>query len=352
MRSRIRARLWVGVGVGVVWMAPAALALEPAGAGVHVDVLFSPEGGCEERVVQELGRARKTIRVQAYTFTSSIVARALSDARARGVDCEVILDKWNRTEKFSAARSIFNAGIPCFIDDSHTIANNKVILVDDATLLTGSYNFTRAAEASNAENLLIITGMPDLMKAYAGNYAKHRQHAKPYVPVSATQPAITGEAVASEDVVNPGPASGGKVYVTPNGKKYHRANCEFLRRRGEGDRPLRDSRQVHALFKVHALTVRIVWLSCANVDAQSRERNWPVRTRRLRSSPDNARHQSVLGMTVHSPVHAPGVARDAARQERRMIDPAGTDKSVFVGAAAPEHAQKQTCACHSWTFTV
>jgi phosphatidylserine/phosphatidylglycerophosphate/cardiolipin synthase-like enzyme len=215
--------------------APPAAPADPATAG-HIDVLFSPGGGCQERVVAELGKAVKTIRMQAYTFTSSVVAAALRDAKERGVECEVILDSSNRTDKFSAARIVREAGIPCLIDDSHTVANNKVIIIDDATLLTGSYNFTRAAEAANAENLLVITGMPQLLKAYADNYRTHREHGRPFDSArTATQPALAGEAISSPQpapAADAKPALTGKVYVTPNGKKYHRAGCEFLRGAG------------------------------------------------------------------------------------------------------------------------
>ena len=132
----------------------------------RIDVLFSPDGGCEARVVAELGKAKKSIRLQGYTFTSQVVALALADAHKRGVDCEVILDKSNATDKFTAAPLIKAAGIPCWLDEEHMVAINKVLIIDDATVLTGSYNFTRAAESANAENLLVMSGMPDLARAY------------------------------------------------------------------------------------------------------------------------------------------------------------------------------------------
>lgn len=228
--------------LGLSVLTVSSQAVETAAPAGHVDVLFSPGGGCEERLVSELAKAKKTLRLQAYTFTSAKVAKALADAKKRGVDCEVVLDKSNRTDKFTAAVAVHDAGIPCWIDDLHTVANNKVILIDDTTLLTGSYNFTRAAEASNAENLLIITGMPDLMKAYAENYAKHREHAKPYTgPEDVPDPDAAGAGAAgSTAAANPGKRvklvsasqpsgnKSGKVWVTANGKKYHAAGCEFL----------------------------------------------------------------------------------------------------------------------------
>jgi phosphatidylserine/phosphatidylglycerophosphate/cardiolipin synthase-like enzyme len=42
------------------------------------------------------------------------------------------------------------------IDAQHTIAHNKVIIIDGETVITGSFNFTKAAEESIAENLFVI----------------------------------------------------------------------------------------------------------------------------------------------------------------------------------------------------
>src|SRR5438128_1846278 len=66
---------------------------------------------------------------------------------------QVILDKSNQTDKYSAATFTQNYGFPTFIDDRHSIAHNKVIINDGHTVLTGSFNFMKQAEENNAENL-------------------------------------------------------------------------------------------------------------------------------------------------------------------------------------------------------
>jgi phosphatidylserine/phosphatidylglycerophosphate/cardiolipin synthase-like enzyme len=90
------------------------------------------------------------------TFTSAPIAKALMDAHRRGVKIQVILDKSNQTDKYSAATFTQNYGIPTFIDDRHAIAHNKIIIIDSHTVLAGSFNFRKQAEQSNAENLLVI----------------------------------------------------------------------------------------------------------------------------------------------------------------------------------------------------
>ena len=144
-----------------------------------IQVFFSPNGGCTETVVENVGKAKSTVLVQAYSFTSAPIAKALVDAKNRGVKVEVILDKSQRTEKYSGADFLLHAGVQTFIDAKHAIAHNKIMVIDSHTILTGSFNFTKAAENSNAENLLVIENGV-LAKKYTANWQKHLEHSEPY----------------------------------------------------------------------------------------------------------------------------------------------------------------------------
>jgi len=142
-------------------------------------VYFSPRGGCTEAVVRELNAARQTVLVQAYSFTSAPIASALVAASRRGVRVEAVLDKSNKTGKYSEADFLLNGRIPTYIDDKHAIAHNKVMIIDGETVLTGSFNFTKAAEESNAENLLILRST-QLAGLYSNSFLEHREHSPPY----------------------------------------------------------------------------------------------------------------------------------------------------------------------------
>ena len=131
-------------------------------------VCFSTNAGCTESIIREINAAKSEILVQAYSFTSVPIAKALTNAFKRGIKVEAILDLSQRKEKYTSAAFISNAGIPTFIDDKHTIAHSKFMIIDKETAITGSSNFTKAAEEKNAENLLII-GNKDLAKIYIGN---------------------------------------------------------------------------------------------------------------------------------------------------------------------------------------
>lgn len=140
---------------------------------------FSPNGGCTEAIIQEISNAKKEILVQAYSFTSQPIAKALLSAHKRGIKVQVVLDKSQKSQKYTSAAFLANVGIPTYIDPVHAIAHNKVMIIDQETVITGSFNFTKAAEEKNAENLLIIKSK-DLAKPYIENWNKHKEHSEPY----------------------------------------------------------------------------------------------------------------------------------------------------------------------------
>jgi phosphatidylserine/phosphatidylglycerophosphate/cardiolipin synthase-like enzyme len=118
-------------------------------------VCFTPGGQCTRLIIEEIEGARHTILVQAYSFTSAPILSALKAAHARGVEVEVIVDKTSARpspsgSRYSAATYLTNAGIPVWVDSKVAIAHNKVMVLDDATVITGSFNFTAAAQNHNA----------------------------------------------------------------------------------------------------------------------------------------------------------------------------------------------------------
>jgi phosphatidylserine/phosphatidylglycerophosphate/cardiolipin synthase-like enzyme len=145
-----------------------------------INAYFSPNGGCTEAIINEIRAAQKTICVQAYSFTSEPIADALIKAHKRGVDVEIVLDKSQKTERYSKISDVAKAGIPTFIDSRHAIAHNKIMIIDSKVIITGSFNFTKGAEEKNAENLLIIKDQPDLVRRYEENYLKHKGHSEKY----------------------------------------------------------------------------------------------------------------------------------------------------------------------------
>jgi phosphatidylserine/phosphatidylglycerophosphate/cardiolipin synthase-like enzyme len=164
------------VGCGLL-LPQRAAAAEVTLQNPKVEVFFSPRGGCTEAVVSALGQAKSEVLVQAYSFTSAPIAAALRDAHQRGVKVRVVLDRSQRGERYTSATFLSHAGINVWIDASHAIAHNKVIVIDGMTVITGIFNFTKAAEQSNAENLLILRDA-GLARVYAANWAAHQEHSE------------------------------------------------------------------------------------------------------------------------------------------------------------------------------
>jgi len=151
----------------------------PSSAQPAWEVCFTPGGECTKAIVTALENAKSSVLGQAYTFTSAPIAKALVEAARRGVKVEVILDKSQVSDRYSSADFLARAGIPVRIDAAHAIAHNKVMVIDGQTVITGSFNFTRAAQEKNAENLLVIHD-PAMAARYAENWQVHAAHSEAY----------------------------------------------------------------------------------------------------------------------------------------------------------------------------
>jgi phosphatidylserine/phosphatidylglycerophosphate/cardiolipin synthase-like enzyme len=167
--------------IGAIRVLLCGLILAPmAGrAESHVAVYFSPGTSCTAAIVRELASAKSSIHVQAYSFTSQWIAKALVEAEKRGVKVTAILDASNRTKNYSAADFLAHEGIETYIDSQHSIAHNKIIIIDNAIVITGSFNFTKAADEKNAENLLVIPD-PEIAAKYEQNWQTHFAHSEYY----------------------------------------------------------------------------------------------------------------------------------------------------------------------------
>lgn len=173
----------------------AALTCLPAHAGEaltlqargDVRVAFTPGDDIAGLIIASLRAARRQVLVQAYGFTHRDIAQALVDAKRRGVDVRVIADRL-QSERLatSVVDWLARQGVPVWLDGEHAAAHDKVMVVDAgspaAVVITGSYNFTHAAQFRNAENVLVLRGNDALAQAYAANWRRHHAHALPYRP--------------------------------------------------------------------------------------------------------------------------------------------------------------------------
>lgn len=163
---------------------PTAPPIAPFAATGTVQYAFSPDDRADDMIVGAIAGAREQVLVQAFSFTHRRLADALIRARNRGVDVGVIAD-YEQTYQIetSVIRDIAEAGVPVLLDAQHS-AHNKVMVLDagraDCAVITGSYNFTQAAQSRNAENVVILKGNAPLCAAFRNNWNQHKTHALPY----------------------------------------------------------------------------------------------------------------------------------------------------------------------------
>jgi phosphatidylserine/phosphatidylglycerophosphate/cardiolipin synthase-like enzyme len=118
------------------------------------DVYFSPKGGCAEAVIYWIGRANQSVHVLMYIFSLDSIADALISAHNRGVEVRVVLDKSQSYSQYGVLRA---AGIEVRNDTNwEGILHDKIAVIDNTIVLTGSFNWTGTAENNNNENLIVI----------------------------------------------------------------------------------------------------------------------------------------------------------------------------------------------------
>jgi phosphatidylserine/phosphatidylglycerophosphate/cardiolipin synthase-like enzyme len=140
---------------------------------------FSPKGNCKAALVEGIEEAKKIIYMMIYQLTHPDVIKALVDAKKRGVEVHVILDRSMEAERYEACPVLKEAKIDFRIDRKHHIHHNKVCIIDGKTLFTGSFNFTNNAEQNNAENLLRLED-ESLCAEYRKVWGEHYDHCVVY----------------------------------------------------------------------------------------------------------------------------------------------------------------------------
>jgi phosphatidylserine/phosphatidylglycerophosphate/cardiolipin synthase-like enzyme len=165
--------------------APALEGARTLAATGTIQVAFPPDENANALILQALREAKKTVLVQAFSFTSNEIAFALIEAKRRGAEVRMIVDG-EQLEKLDNNRVglVARAGIPVWLDEQHQSAHNKILVIDAETdrpiVVTGSMNFTYSGQFKNAENLLVLRGNKPLAEAYAANWRRHREHSRPF----------------------------------------------------------------------------------------------------------------------------------------------------------------------------
>lgn len=147
--------------------------------GATIETAFSPGEGPSMLVAEAIDEAREQVRVMSYQMTNGRVINALRAAAGRGVDVKVIIDgKTCDTDRLvPVVKVLLAAGVALACDYKHPIHHNKVVVVDAANVVTGSFNFSPSAER-NAENTNVIRHVPALAEIYLRVWSDHAEHSE------------------------------------------------------------------------------------------------------------------------------------------------------------------------------
>ena len=157
-----------------------AAAREALPATAAVEAAFTPGDDIAGLIVGRIGRARHTVQVQAYLFTDRRIANALLAARRRGVAVEIVADAAQHAAGgLPHLKALRRAGARVYLDAAAAAAHNKVVIVDgataEATVITGSYNFTHSAQARNAENVVVLSRGRAVTDRFVENFERQRR---------------------------------------------------------------------------------------------------------------------------------------------------------------------------------
>jgi phospholipase D len=139
-----------------------------------LSVCFSPGGGCADVVVYWIGRANSSIHILIYSFTLDSIGNALITAKQNkpGLDIRIVWDASASSEAGSEYQKLLNAGFNIHVDHRSGLLHDKVAIIDSHIILTGSFNWSNAANHTNGENLIVIDN-PSWASAYEQNFQEN-----------------------------------------------------------------------------------------------------------------------------------------------------------------------------------
>jgi phospholipase D len=125
---------------------------------------------CSAVVIKELSSAKNSVIFATYTFTEPSMGTAVILAHVNGLYVKGIIEKQNIKADSSQYPRFLSQGIDVKPDKNSALMHHKFFVIDNSTVITGSFNPTKAADESNDDNLVVIRN-----SAIARQYAQEFQ---------------------------------------------------------------------------------------------------------------------------------------------------------------------------------
>lgn len=145
--------------------------------GTPIQVLFSPEDKAVGSLIALLNDAQASIRFLAFSFTDYPMAQAMIARAQSGVDVQGVFETFGSNSPRSELKTLWCAGLSVRQDGNSSFLHNKLIIIDNSIVVTGSLNFSSSADDSNEENVVILDN-PEIAALYLGEYQKIWDQAK------------------------------------------------------------------------------------------------------------------------------------------------------------------------------
>ena len=131
-------------------------------SGIPVELYFDPSDKTTTHIGDELKTAQSSINIAMLTFTEDNLAQTLISKRAEGKKVRVILD--NNSDTGNEFSNLQTNGVDIHLKGNAVTGylHHKYATIDaednsdNSTVITGSHNWSNAAETANNENTLII----------------------------------------------------------------------------------------------------------------------------------------------------------------------------------------------------
>lgn len=137
---------------------------------ITVQTFFSPEGGTKSAILKEIKSAQKSIRFMAFAYTDKDCANLMIEKYKQKVAVEGVFDSC-QIGTYSVFNTLKSSKIPVYRDGNQALMHHKTIIMDDKTVITGSFNFSVSAEKENNENTLIINSQ-EIANIYTNEYQR------------------------------------------------------------------------------------------------------------------------------------------------------------------------------------
>jgi phosphatidylserine/phosphatidylglycerophosphate/cardiolipin synthase-like enzyme len=139
--------------------------------GTPVQVLFSSEDHAISSLIAVVNDAQVNIRFLAFSFTDYPLAKAMVDRAAAGVDVKGVYETFGSTASGAEMKTFWCAHVPVRQDGNPSFLHDKIIIIDNSIVVTGSLNYSSNADDSNEENVVILDN-PEIAALYMQEFEK------------------------------------------------------------------------------------------------------------------------------------------------------------------------------------